>query len=341
MERLMQLLAEHGFTGRQSAIVAPGKDIAWDTLIKLPEAGRTVGVVVKSSLYPGVIEQLLLRIGHGSKAGAAREKDPIPLVMTSRVSESSFEHCLKRGLNVLDLEGNIFLKLKGLCLERYRPMARNERPRVAGTAFTAKASRLVRVLLAQPEKKWRQKDLAAATQMSTGYVSQIVGKLAADGLISARGEVRLTEPDRLLDEWASRYRFDRHRKRSYAVNFAAYEEGLRKVADELERGGVHFAFTGWSGAFLRAPYGIPPAIMAYIDREPQPDSLSALFPVAREGNVWLYLPQDAGVLQVTQMAQALPVVTDAQLYVDLRTMPGRAREQAEVLREKCLQWKQP
>ena len=81
--------------------------------------------------------------------------------------------------------------------------------------------------------------------------------------------------------------------------------------------------------------------MAYIDREPQPDSLSALFPVAREGNVWLYLPQDAGVLQVTQMAQALPVVTDAQLYVDLRTMPGRAREQAEVLREKCLQWKQP
>jgi hypothetical protein len=342
IERLRKLLDEHGLASRMNLRISEGgHNFAWDAVIELPDTGQKLGVAAKSILHPGQIDKLLFDVGFDEATRRKWSGGPVPLALTSRVSESAFDHCVKNGLNVLDLEGNVFLKLKGLCLERYRPAARNEKPRIANTPFTAKGSRIVRALLANPGKFWRQKELADKTEMSTGYVSQIVRRLAADEFISPAllGEVRLNDPDRLLEEWASRCRFDRHRKRQYAANFATYEEGLRKVAGELKRGGVAFAFTGWSGAFLRAPYGIPPTIMAYVDRVPEPKDVSTLFPVEQEGNVLLYLPHDDGVLQFTQDVNDLPVVADVQLYVDLRNMPGRAKEQAEVLREKHLQRK--
>lgn len=152
------------------------------------------------------------------------------------------------------------------------------------------------------------------------------------------GIVKLSDPDRLLDDWLAHYRFDRHVRREFAISFNTYEEGLQKVSAELARLKVNFAFTGWSGSFLKAPYGIPPVIMAYVEEFPDLHGSSVLFPLAKgqDGNVVLYQPNDRGVLQFSDKNDAFPVVSAPQLYLDISRMPGRAKEQAEVIRERLL-----
>jgi hypothetical protein len=78
--------------------------------------------------------------------------------------------------------------------------------------------------------------------------------------------------------------------------------------------------------------------MAYVNKIP--DELNAMFPVNDGGNVILYLPQDEGVFQFTTDSEYGPVVSDAQLYVDLSKMPGRAEEQAVFLKEHNLNWEE-
>jgi hypothetical protein len=332
LTQLRLLCDNHGYfnePARLSPVHGP-----WDAFMDL-ESGERLGIVVNTSLYPLHIEKLLSDI-HRQNSLPPHDA-VVPLVITVHVSEPAFELCIKNNLNVLDLDGNVFLAFKGLWLERYRPRIVSERPRVAGSPFTARGVRIVRALLADPRRCWRQKELVEATEMSPGYVSQMIRRLATDGLIRSSVDIRPADPDRLLDEWVSHYRFDRHRKLQFAANFASYGGGLEKVAGELKRLGIPFAFTGWSGAFLRAPYGIPPVVMAYVAKPIDAAVLTSLFPVERDGNVLLYQPQDAGVLQFANQVNGLPVVGDAQLYADLSKMPGRAREQAEILRQKCLQ----
>jgi hypothetical protein len=116
-----------------------------------------------------------------------------------------------------------------------------------------------------------------------------------------------------------------------------YDQGVRKLAAELGRCRIAFAHAGWTGAFLRAPHGVSSVLTAYVDRWPSAGETKLIHPVESEGNVILLLPHDEGVFQfTTDCGEQGSVVSDAQLYVDLVKMPGRAREQADALRERRL-----
>jgi hypothetical protein len=169
-------------------------------------------------------------------------------------------------------------------------------------------------------------------------VSTRVRLLLEQGYVQSRaGALSLADPDRLLDDWATFYRFDRHWRHGFAISMAAYDQGVKKLTAELRRCGVAHAHTGWTGAFLRAPYGVPTVLVTYVDRLPSAGETKLIHPVKGEGNVILLLPHDEGVFQfTTDCGEQGSVVSDAQLYVDLARMPGRAREQADALRERRL-----
>ena len=59
----------------------------------------------------------------------------------------------------------------------------------------------------------------------------------------------------------------------------------------------------------------------------------SLRPVSNAGKVWLFVPDDEGVFLETQSVQDLPLVTDAQIYVDLQKTGLRGPEQAAALRD--------
>lgn len=128
------------------------------------------------------------------------------------------------------------------------------------------------------------------TELSAGYVSTLTKRLIGQGYVSDRlGLLYLDDPERLLNDWLAHYRFDRHRKLNFAISAGTYEEGIEKLG-ALHGSGVSFAWTGWTGAHLRAPYATPTLYMAYVAQEPK--KLKDVFPVEKQGNVALYVPQD-------------------------------------------------
>lgn len=271
---------------------------------------------------------------------AAAPKGAQAGLVVRRLTSGLLDGCKEAGLCVFDFEGNGYLHVPGLYFERYRPDTLPARQPSAGTGFTGKASRLVRALLSLPELQQgaRQAELAAATGLSRGYVSILVDRLVQDGYLSNRfDQLHLEQPDRLLDDWVAHYRFDRHRRLYYALSSKTYEEGLQKLGEQLRAAAVHYAFTAWSGAYLLAPHAEPPLFMAYV--EEAPEHLDGIFPVEKGGNVMLLLPQDEGVFQFMNAEHPVgPVVCDAQVYLDLCGMPGRAREQADAFRYERLQF---
>jgi hypothetical protein len=68
---------------------------------------------------------------------------------------------------------------------------------------------------------------------------------------------------------------------------------------------------------------------------PPADLLASLGlqPVADGGRVWFHLPSDEGVFRETRLVNDLPVVSDAQIYLDLQDTGLRGPEQAHALRE--------
>jgi DNA-binding Lrp family transcriptional regulator len=260
------------------------------------------------------------------------------LFLVPGLTAGMLAECREEGLCVADAAGNIFLATSGIYIEHYLQKGRAIRPTVAGSIFTARSSRIIRALLARYPKACRQKELAEWTGVSPGYVSTRIRMMERDGYIVHEGEsIRISEPDRLLTAWAGSYRFDRHRRLHYAISMTSYEQGCGKVQAELKRIGLQYAFTGWAAAYFVAPYGEPENIMAYVSRYPDPDVLRFLHPVDEGGGVLLLVPHDEGVLQFpVNLPGKPPLVSYAQLYIDLVRMSGRAPEQAEFVRKKCL-----
>ena len=341
LEILESILDEHGIAHSKVFEQDIGRR-KWDAKLSLPELKRDILIEAKTVFQPKQINEFAYSLGFDEATQGGNE-NLLPLIIARRITESAFDCCKKNKIAVVDLSGNVFLKLPGAIIERYRePKGENKHIGTSGTVFSAKASRIVRALLSCPKMSWDQARLVKETGITQGYVSRILAKLQSDRyLFLIGGIISLSDPDRLLDDWVAHYRFDRHVRKEYAISFNTYEEGLQKLSDELNRLKVKFAFTGWSGAFLKAPYGIPPLIMAYVGNIPDLHDSTVLFPVQprQNGNVILYQPQDEGVFKFSEEANAFPVISAPQLYLDMSRMPGRAKEQAEALREKLLNYR--
>jgi hypothetical protein len=249
------------------------------------------------------------------------------------------ERCEKLKLNIVDENENGIINLPGFYHFHYAEPFAKGRKSSSGTPFSMKATRLIRAFLNEPTRKWTQNELVKATGITQGYASLKLRNLESEGYIrNANGSFHVENADKLLDDWSIYYRFDRHEKYKYAFNAKNYEEGLQQLAMKFRSRQITYAYTGWGGAFLRAPYGIPPQWMVYIFKLPDDPESLGLYPVSSKENTTLLIPQDIGVFQFTKEVNGLSVVSDAQLYLDLLKMPGRAKEQAQNLRAKVMNW---
>ena len=333
MKVLMDTLAERGFTLKIQPAPAEGNSRR-DYTGTLDPGHIPLHIQVWSNIHAAMNA---IRGSNGARPSPFAGRT---LVLVPRLTLGTLDECRERGLCAADADGNVLLILPNLYLERYRQQVRSVKPAIAGSIFTARASRIVRALLAKHPQPCRQIELVEWTQVSPGHVSNSIRAMEAEGYVSRQDEsVRLSDPDRLLTDWSARYRFDRHLRRRYALAMASYEQGVEKVKMELSRLGIRHAFTGWTGAYLLAPHVEPETIMAYIASPPAEDKLKALQPVENGGDAILLVPHDEGVFQFgVEGGNHVPIVSHAQLYVDLTRMPGRAPEQAEALRNKLLRF---
>lgn len=261
-----------------------------------------------------------------------------PIVIAPNLSPRALEFCRDNGLSALDLSGAVFVRAKGLLIDRDGDQKSSFRPDNAPrNIFVGKSARVVRSLLADRNRSWGQGELVERARVSAGLVSRIVNHLIHEGFIekeSAR-QFRLKEPMALLSAWAEA---DRLTRRVRTLRFSAFGsnhlELAHKVQDLAVTAGLRIAFTQWTAASLRHAYTEPVVVSAYLDRPLSKGLLESvgLRPVEDGGVLWLHIPSEEGVFLETQRIRDLTLASDAQIYLDLLRTGLRGPEQAEALR---------
>jgi len=300
---------------------------AWDFVAHVTLDGKTHRFGVDCKLRPAVRDV--------EKLSAKRDASLSPLLATVKATASLVEHCKRLDVSCVDLNGRIWLRSKGILIDREEPrgLQRFRTAEAPVNSFSLKGSRLARALLSFPRRKWRQTELADFTGLSQGLLSRLLRWANLQGWVNgSRGDWELTDVDGLLDAWKTA---DAWQKRVTVRQYSALEGDLTKLATRLlECVTEEVAFTQWFAAGLRFPYADVPIVSAYVAEVPGAalvDELRAR-EVSSGGKLWLITPKDVGVFQAIRHTDGVPLVCDVQIYLDLLQVGLRGPDQAEALR---------
>lgn len=267
--------------------------------------------------------------------------DAVPLLVVPYMGPKARQYASLRGTSWMDLSGNADIRGPGIRILIDGKPNRFAAPGRPSTAFSPRASRIARVMLAAPDRRWLQSELVRETGLSGGYVSKVVGRLVEDGLIpsqSADGRLSPRSPSTMLDAWAQTYDFAKHSVAKFHGIGRTGPEVLAAVAGRLQAAGVDHAATGLAAAWQISEYADFRLTTIFVS-EPllNPESLG-LRPVDQGENVWIVTPIDAGVFYAAKDVNGVRCVQPVQAYVDLAGQPERAKEAAAELRSHHLGW---
>lgn len=258
--------------------------------------------------------------------------DAYPVFVAPYVSPRAAALCQEAGVGYLDMAGNCLLALDGIFVERAghpNPFAAQRELR---SLYYPKAERVLRVLLNHPKRTWTLQDLSTAASVSIGHVHKVKEKLLdLEWVAQDKVGLRMIDPMEALDRWADSYNFSRNEASLYySLDIFETETTLPQVCDAF---GTRCALTQFSGADRVAPYVRYQRTAAYVSDYHQKIAQSlGLRPVSSGANVLLLRPYDEGVYYGSRRVNTIPVVSDVQLYLDLRSSPARGEDAAAHLR---------
>lgn len=308
-----------------------------DLLVKfnIGEAAHRLAIEITSLGQPREIREAISRL-----VDIRREiPDAYPMAVSPYISPQSATLLKRAGLGYLDLSGNCYLSFANVLIEKEGKPNLRPSTRPLKSLFAPRATRVVRVLLVDPQHVWRLEELAKTAEVSLGHAHNVVKRLEELSWVQ-RGEhqrIELTRAGDLLDAWVESY--------SYRLNptgtYFSPERITRKLVGEIARVAQaehrRYAFTMHSGAALVAPNVRLPAIHCYVEGDPEPIARAlALRPGEGEGNVYLMSPYDQGVFHAPIAKGGELVVSLPQLYADLYHYGRRGREQAAHLRREAM-----
>lgn len=270
-----------------------------------------------------------------------RYRDEVPgmygVFMAPYISSQTASICEKAGIGYADLAGNCRLVFGQVYIERCDWPNSSIVRRELRSLFTAKASRILSVLLTDPRRSWKVLPLAKEAGVSLGQASN-VKKLLEDREWVERTTkgLRLSHPKDVLAAWGGAYSFGKNRIRDYYsfMQPAEIEAKLKEISRER---GVSFALTGFSAAARLAPAVRSQRVMAYVEGHPEEIARRLeLKEVASGANVSLVQPADRGVFIGVREVEGQRIVSPVQVYLDLKSMKGRGEEAAETILERII-----
>ncbi len=260
-----------------------------------------------------------------------------PLIISPYFGPGGRALCRDEGVNYIDTFGNVGIFLKDVYILKESQESPKRDRKELKFLFSPKSTRLIRIILENPERRWRLNELAAAANISLGGTYNVIKKLADELYIEQTQKgVYLTNPAGLLEKWCSVYKITKVNKIvSFYLSESIYKALIKRLADIAEKGSYSYAFTLFAGANFIIPYVHTPHVHIYligdIEKFVEEAKLKA---VDSGGNVHIVTPYDEGILNPIQVFEGVKIVGNVQLYLDLLNYPARGEEQARVLREK-------
>lgn len=261
------------------------------------------------------------------------------------VLEESTNICQEAGIGYIDLAGNCLFRFNNVYIKiEGRP---NPYPstRLLKSIFAKKSTRALRVLLCNPKRDWFVKDLAKEANISLGQASNLKKRLLEFEFIKDSGNEKATKfclsnPEALLNRWAENYSYRENKIKNY-YSLDDVKNIEKKIADYCESNQIRYAFTLTSGASLVAPFLRYKRVFVYVLNSIEKVALTLGWKEVPSGpNITILEPYDEGIFYALQEVNGIKVVSDVQLYLDLRGYKERGEEAAQFLLENRLrkQW---
>lgn len=267
--------------------------------------------------------------------------DAVPLLVVPYMGPKAKRYVSSHSVSWMDLSGNADIRGPNVRILIEGQPNRFAGPGRPSTAFSPRASRIARVMLANPDRRWSQSELVHETGLSGGYVSKVVGRLVEDELVVLKpgdGRLALRSPSTMLEAWTQVYDFAKHSAAKFHMVGRTGPEVLASLAGRLQVAGVDHAATGLAAAWQISQFA-DFRLTTFFVAEPllNPETLG-LRPVEQGENVWIVVPCDAGVFYAAKDINGVRCVHPVQAYVDLAGQPERAKEAAAELRSHHLGW---
>lgn len=269
------------------------------------------------------------------------------------IAENAAKICEEAGIGYVDLAGNCRIVFDRIYIEREGRSNRFSEQRELRSLYAPKASRVLRVLLARPQGRWKMQDLADEANVSLGHTSNVKQALLdREWAKETSSGFYLEKPEALLKEWVENYRVRKSKSnRFYALDpVGSIEDRLESVCrrmalNETEIAGPLYALTSFSGAERLAPHVRYQRATAYVRGSVDLQLLAeelGLKSVTSGANVELLEPYDAGVFYAAECIGGLWVAHPVQVYLDLRTQRDRGEEAATFLYNEIIKpaWQQ-
>lgn len=311
-----------------------------DFLITLeaPAGTQTLVVEVKSAGQPRMAREAVNQLLRFSQAFP----QAFPVFIAPYISPKAAEICEQAGVGYIDFSGNCRLCFQEVYIEKTgNPNVFSEK-RDLRSLYSPKAENVLRVLLTNPLKAWKIQELADEGKVSVGQVANVKKILLnREWLGDAEGMV-LSEPEKLLSEWARNYNFRKNRVRDF-YSLKSVSEIEFSLANLCKEEKLTYALTSFSGAARLAPAVRYQRVFAYIEEtEKDIAGLLDLKEVPSGANVSLLTPYDEGIFYGSEDIDGIRIASPIQIYLDLKTYRGRGEEAADMLFEQVVRkkWQQ-
>jgi len=303
--------------------------------------GREVELIIEVKERPHLVDLRLAADAIKQYAGP----NQIPMVASHFMGPNRRALLREMGIGYIDMAGNIYLRAPGVFIEREEKRNPFGYEREGLNPYSDKASIVLRVLMNEPSRRWKIREIAKVGDINPGWVSRVVDSLVERGLIefSRQNGIALLMGEDMLKEWADIYDWHRNKFYPYYCHARDFQEVLKKISGlNLYRDKV-IALGFQAGAYLVSPYSTFNQVHLLVDGPSfdmiRPDIERQLeLESRREGaNLILVRPYyKYSALFGARKIENWWVVSDVQLYLDLNKYPLRGQEQAEHLLEKVI-----
>lgn len=326
-----------GLDIRQRADLVRQDDPA-DLRMEIEQGGKetTLVVQIKSSGQPALIRNAARQLQHHIET----DSGSYGVLGVPYLTARGIETCREEGVGCIDTAGNCLLEFENVYVEivgKPNPAPADQEIR---SIFSPKSSRVARVLLSDVGRWWGVREIATIAGINPGLVSRLKKQLVQRALaIEQNGAIR-PEPSALLAAWLENYTYRRNGIREFYTldSPADAERALVMHCYSIKN---RCALGLFSGAALVAPHVRLNKAFAFVEADPDQIAEALGWKAVTSGaNVMLLTPYDSGVFLQSRDVERMPVVSDIQLYLDLKSYRGRGVEAADFLFDNLLepQW---
>jgi len=254
------------------------------------------------------------------------------------ISKETVKICLDNNVGSIDIGGNCFFNFDSVYVNIEGKPNPFPSKNPLKTLFYSKSSRVIRVLLSNPKKAWFIKDLSEEAGVSIGQAFKVKEKLLEEEYIKESQEYELKKfilqkPEVLLNDWTKNYSYKKNIIKNY-YSLDNVKKIENKIVDYFNLKKIKYAFTLTSGASLVAPFLRYNKVFFYTNGNIEKIAKDLNFKEVPTGaNISILKPYDEGIFYKLQQIKNVIVVSNIQLYLDLKSYRERGEEAAEFLYE--------